>query len=541
MCKRGRPGWSRAPLTRRLLQAKAITLATALATAGGLAAAAFAPAAVQAASVPARTPRLQARIPGLHWRPCDGGFQCTTAHVPLSYQQPRGRLISIAVIRHLAADRSRRTHSLFVNGGGPAAQIASFVALYPSIPAQLRSRFTIITFDPRGFGFSTQLRCFPSLAAENKLLAPVQPYPTFPVGARQTAMFERTYARFDEQCARHGGGLVQHDSTADVARDMNLIRAAVRSRRLDYIGLSYGTGLGAVYANLFPATVGHMVLDGNLDPIAWTHGDGEPEFVRQGNGPNQAAQNAEFLTLCGKRPTLKCAFSAGSAAATRKKFAELLKRLLAHPVVVDGQTVTYADVFQIVPPIDVSAWQPAAAQLQQLWIATTKVTSSTATRPTRITGFAAAGAPYAGLEQAMAVLCADSDDPHSAGAYVAAAMAGGTRYGGFGELAAWEDEACADWPRAAGQDRYSGPWNRWTASPILVVGNTGDPVTAYRNAVAMARDLRRARLLTVHGFGHTEFFNPSTCANNFVFRYLLTGAVPPSGTVCQQTVHPFPR
>jgi hypothetical protein len=112
---------------------------------------------------------------------------------------------------------------------------------------------------------------------------------------------------------------------------------------------------------------------------------------------------------------------------------------------------------------------------------------------------------------------------------------------GFGELPAWEDEACAGWPRGADQDRYSGPWNRWTASPILVIGNTGDPATAYHNSVAMARDLRPARLLTVDGFGHTEFFNPSTCASNFEFRYLLTGALPPGGTVCRQTVQPFPR
>jgi pimeloyl-ACP methyl ester carboxylesterase len=95
---------------------------------------------------------------------------------------------------------------------------------------------------------------------------------------------------------------------------MNLIRQAGGARRLNYLGLSYGTGLGAVYANLFPATVGHMVLDGNLNPVAWTRGGDLP-----------------------------------------------LSRLMAHPVSAGGLTVTYADVFQIVPPGDVSEWQPAAA------------------------------------------------------------------------------------------------------------------------------------------------------------------------------------
>jgi len=87
---------------------------------------------------------------------------------------------------------------------------------------------------------------------------------------------------------------------------------------------------------------------------------------------------------------------------------------------------------------------------------------------------------------------------------------------------------------------YAGPWNRRTANTILVIGNTGDPVTDYRSSVAMAADLGRARLLTVDGFGHTEFFNPSICASNFEFRYLISGALPRPGTVCQQTVQPLP-
>jgi hypothetical protein len=122
--------------------------------------------------------------------------------------------------------------------------------------------------------------------------------------------------------------------------------------------------------------------------------------------------------------------------------------------------------------------------------------------------------------------------------YLAAARAG-SRYGGFGELAAWEEAPCAYWPAATGQDRYTGPWNRPTATTILVIGNTGDPVTPYQGSIAMAHDLARARLLTVDGFGHTEFFNPSQCASKYEYGYLLTGKLPPQGTVCPQSVQPF--
>lgn len=477
------------------------------------------------------------QVPVLNWTPCDSGFQCATAQVPLDYRQPRGTLIDIAVIRHLATGTGRPVGSLFVNGGGPSAQIENFVADYPVIPAELRENFDLITFDPRGFGSSSPIQCFPSMAAEDRLLAPVEPYPTFPVGPSQTQIFERTYANFAAQCAHNAGALLYHDTTADEARDMNLLREAVGARLLNYLGLSYGSGLGAIYANLFPKTVGRIVLDGNDDPVAWTGGGAAPSFVREGNGPSTAAQTRTFLSLCGQQATAACGFSAGSPAATEAKFATLLGRLQAHPVTVAGQTFGYASVFGIVPPLDVSSWQPVAGLLQQLWLATSGPASgaplSASTGPA-----AEPTGPYEGLEQTLAAVCSDSADPRNIDNYLAAAQAG-SRYGGFGELAAWGEAPCAYWPAAADQDSYAGPWNQPTAGTILVIGNTGDPVTPYQGSVAMARDLAKARLLTVNGFGHTEFFNPSTCASNYEFRYLTTGELPPPGTVCAQSVQPF--
>jgi pimeloyl-ACP methyl ester carboxylesterase len=519
----------------RVLRAGAVAAATALMA--GLAVSASAAALPGAAAQASTTTVAVPQVPVLHWHACDGGFQCATARVPLDYRHPQGTPLSVAVIRHRATGPGQPLGSLFVNGGGPGEQIQGFVAEYPAIPAVLRERFDLITFDPRGFGFSSPIRCFSSIEAEDKLLAPVEPYPTFPVGTRQTEVFERTYASFGTQCARRAGALLRHDTTADVARDMNLLREAVGARPLDYIGLSYGTGLGAIYANLFPATVGHMVLDGNLNPVTWTRGGTVPSFVREGDGPNAAAQTRAFLSLCGEQPASVCAFSAGSPAATRAKFAVLLRRLLAHPVIIAGQTFGYAAVFTIVPPGDVSSWQPAAAQLQQLWLATGGRAAPTP-RPASTNPATGAAGPYEGLEQTLAVLCSDTADPRNVGDYLAAARAG-SRYGGFGELAAWEEAPCAYWPAGTEQDRYTGPWDRPTAGTILVIGNTGDPSTPYQSSVAMARDLARARLLTVDGFGHTEFFNPSECASNYEFRYLTTGALPPQGTICRQSAQPF--
>jgi TAP-like protein len=138
------------------------------------------------------------------------------------------------------------------------------------------------------------------------------------------------------------------------------------------------------------------------------------------------------------------------------------------------------------------------------------------------------------------VICSDTADPRRVSDYTAGARLARARAGGYGLYWAWQEEVCAQWPRASAQDRYAGPWNRRTASPLLVIGVTGDPVTAYWNSVAMARILARARLLTVRGFGHTEFANPSTCAINDEVRYLTTGALPPADAICQQNGTPFP-
>jgi hypothetical protein len=146
---------------------------------------------------------------------------------------------------------------------------------------------------------------------------------------------------------------------------------------------------------------------------------------------------------------------------------------------------------------------------------------------------------YSGQEQQLAVLCSDSPNPRDASAYPSLARLAYARSGAFGPDDTWQAEQCAHWPAAAAQDRYTGPWNRRTASTILLIGNTGDPVTSYQDSVALSRELARARLLTVDGYGHTEQSNPSTCALDDEVRYLLTGALPPAGTVCPQDGTPF--
>jgi pimeloyl-ACP methyl ester carboxylesterase len=530
-------------MRQQILRGMAAT-AAAVAAAGLLASASTPARALQAVSQAAvsqtavsRTAVSQragpALVPVLRWRACDDGFQCATARVPLDYRHPRGAAISIAVVRHRATDPAHRLGTMFYNGGGPNAQIQSFVAGFSQgVPPVLAQDYDWVTFDPRGFGASTPVRCFPTEAAENSLVGAL---PQFPVGAAQDAAWESAWGRFDAQCARRGGPLLDHDTTADVARDMDLLRQAVGDPVLNFVGESYGTLLGATYANLFPARVGHMALDGNVDPAAWTRSGPLPSWLRLSRDQGSAQGMRDFLDLCGQATTAQCAFSAGTPAATRAKWTTLLRRLRAHPVTLGSpaQEYTYAYAVASVPLGDVTAWPAEATLLQQLWLASAAATTRAAAR-----GTAAAG--YSGQEQQLAVVCSDGPNPRDPGAYPGLARRAYARSGGFGTEFTWQSEQCAQWPAAAGQDRYTGPWNRRTAATILLIGNTGDPTTPYQGSVALSRELARARLLTVDGYGHTEQANPSTCALDDEVRYLLTGTLPPAGTICPQDAPPFP-
>ena len=320
-----------------------------------------------------------AAVPRLAWTPCDGPFQCATARVPLDYRQPGSAKISIQLIRHLATDPAHRIGSLFINTGGPSPQVDIFPdEVYPAIPAALQARYDIVTFDPRGFGHSSAIRCFPSETAENAFFANT---PQFPVGAAQDAAYERTFARFDALCAQRNGPLLDHDTSADDARDMDLLRQAVGDPVMNYYGISYGTGIGEVYANLFPRKVGHMLLDASLDPVIWASSDGAlPVQLRDGAAQAAAKGMNGFLTLCGQVSTSACAFSAGSPAATRAKWNTLLGRLLRHPVTIGSppQAITYAVLIAASPPQQTAQWPQEAAELQQAWAASGTGTATAA-------------------------------------------------------------------------------------------------------------------------------------------------------------------
>lgn len=490
----------------------------------------------------ATTARPGAAGSSVAWKACSDGFDCARVRVPLDYDHPHGRQISLALVRLPATDPAHRIGSLFVNPGGPGGSGVDFVldagrALFT--PA-VRARFDIVGFDPRGVNRSTPLRCFDT-QRESDAVLPRVPYPNTRAERRTWVATERTV---DAACVRRAGPILDHMSTADVARDLDRLRRAVGDRRLTYYGVSYGSFLGNVYANLFPRRFRALVIDGVLDPVAWTTGRKHqgrkvPFSTRLHSARGARATLHEFLRLCDAGGT-RCAFGPHAA----RRYAQLYRTLRRNPLVLpqpDGSSVRYDETFLVSDTLgamyDSSSWPDLADYLAEL---ASRADAATLSAHRQLLRVRAEAVDYVNqVESFPGVACSDSVNPRHYRAWDRAAATSRRRDGIFGPLWTWVSSICADWP-GHDRDRYLGPFMHRTARPVLVVGNQFDPATPYQGAVTAARLLPNSRLLTLHAWGHTSLFR-SACADRAIGSYLLTSTPPSRGKVCQQDVVPFQR
>jgi pimeloyl-ACP methyl ester carboxylesterase len=423
--------------------------------------------------------------------------------VPVDYAHPDGAHIGIALRRRPASVPAQRIGSLVLNPGGPGASgLAALEQDISLLPAAVLDRFDIVAFDPRGTGASEALHC-----TGDTYDGPVpDPDPQTAQAEQQLLVADRAYAA---SCARAAGPLLAHLGTADVARDLDELRAALGDARLTYLGLSYGTFLGAEYAGMFPTHVRAMVLDGAIDPSLPTAALADA----QAEGFEGAL--AAFLAWWHPRGDGRAAFEAVAAS------------LRAHPLAVGaralGPAQFYTGVFGTLYAR--SFWPSLAAAL----------------------GAAATGngAPMLGLYNAYehtndptfdtdtnnAVNCIDHPVPTDPAAFPARAAQAGALAPDFGPLFAWGGLVCAVWPVPASALRAPAPVRATGAPAVLVVGTTGDPATPYRWAQALASQLSQGVLLTRVGDDHVAVFY-SACVRNWDAQYLVALRTPPVGTVC---------
>ncbi|MEU3764129.1 alpha/beta hydrolase [Amycolatopsis keratiniphila] len=464
------------------------------------------------------TPAVSAAPKGLTWGPCPAGsppgYDCAEIEVPLSYQDPDGPRITIALGRLPATDQKHKRGTLFTNPGGPGNQGRFSRFQTPSLHRQ----FDIVGFDPRGIGASTPVRCFTSDAETEPLKRILG---TFPITAEQEARHFADAREVTASCGRNAGPLLNHLSTANVARDLDRMRQAVGEPRLRYYGLSYGTYVGEVYANLFPHRVGALALDAVDDPIAWSTGhrpeDANVPFSTRLGGFRDADRALQaFLDTCAA--DTRCAFREPGTD-LRAKYDALLDRLETTP-----GPVTYQEVIRRTHhALTDEAHSPALAQFLQ-----------SVTKPVAATAIAT---PFDSAMGGGGTICADTTNPRDPAAWPRAARAADREGRGFGSYDTYLSLPCAFWP-ATDEARYTGPWNRPTAPILLLANGKGDPETPYAGAKRTERILGNARLLTLDAWGHGAL-NRSACVDAAVDAYLTHGRLPARGTVCAPDHAPF--
>lgn len=458
----------------------------------------------------------------LTWSGCGGGAQCATAIAPLDWNNPgEGDDIELAMVRHPASG-GQAQGSLFINPGGPGASGFDFVreSVDFAVSTDLQRAFDIVGWDPRGVGRSSAVTCYTDAADMDDFIYGI-PEAEFGTPEWEAEVTESSIA-FAEACAENTGPLLGFVDTNSTVRDLDMMRAIVGDAQLNYFGYSYGTDIGARYADRFPDKVGRLVLDGATDPTASTF----DVVLAQSEGFENAL--IAYLVAC---PELgSCPFP-GTVDESLALISELYERLGTDPIrAADGRYFDGAvlDIAIATALYDRGSWSFLSEMFTELRTGVVE------------TGFFLADFYYGrengeyidnSLEAFIAINCLDY--PVETDRAIIAqqneqirAVAPTTA----GEGSPLGDVLCANWPHQF--DGELGPVSGTGAAPILVIGTTGDPATPYQWAVALAGQLESGVLLTWVGEGHIAYDEGDPCINDAVDAYFITGAVPQDGLVC---------
>ncbi len=493
--------------------------ATASASTDRLAAAASAGATL--APLPAAIPAALKAYYGqkLGWRSCDAGFECATMRVPLDYAHPvAADDLKLAVSRRKATGPGDRIGSLLVNPGGPGGSAIDYLhAAALGYPAPVRARYDMVAVDPRGVARSEPVQCL----TDGQMDAYTQ-VDTTPENTSQVDDVVTADRKFGAGCRERSRDLLGHISTNDSARDMDVLRALLGDARLNYVGKSYGTMLGATYAGLYPTRVGRLVLDGAMDPSL-----SALRMSQTQAGGFETAFEA-FTRDCVEHTD--CPLG-GSTAAAYSYIDTFLKGLDKHPLAT-GQSRRLVESLGTTGLMEAMYSKELWPVLRQALTAANQGDGSQLLALSDQYYERGADGTYSNLMAAnAAVNCLDLPPAAATPAQVKAAMPAFRKASPhFGADFAWMSLSCASWPV-----KNTGRAERIPAkgaAPILVVGTTRDPATPYEWAQSLSRQLESATLLTYQGDGHTAYANGDDCVDTAVNAYLLQGKSPQAGKRC---------
>jgi pimeloyl-ACP methyl ester carboxylesterase len=482
-----------------------------------------------------------APVPELVWTDCGttdegtaAGVQCATAGLPMDYDDPHGDQVQIALARVPATDPANRIGSLFMNFGGPGGAIVDYLQTVGGVDfATLNRRFDLVGFDPRGTGQSVP--AVDCRVDQEALGIYSQPVPT-PLDLDADAYVAKAQAYVDA-CLENNGEILEHLSTANVARDMDALRAAVADERLTYLGFSYGTFLGATYAALFPDRYRALVLDGAVDA---------DEYV---NDPisNLAAQTAgferslsRFLEACAVDQVACSGFGGTSPSSA---YDDLIAAAETAPIPAAG----YAPDPRPVDGDDIRWATLSLLYAKQLWgdlaLALSQAAAGDGSTIREIVdvsyGRRDDGTFDPSLDRYFTIGASEQQYPE--GDVETLLDRGAESWASFPHFwlnSGYAEVSYALWP-ARDEDAFLGPFTLPESAPApLVVGTTYDPATPYEGALRLVQEFGNASLLTMDGDTHTAYAGQSACVDAAVEDHLFDLTTPAVGTVCPQEV-PF--
>jgi pimeloyl-ACP methyl ester carboxylesterase len=450
----------------------------------------------------------------LHWSDCGSGFQCSKLLVPVDYDRSAGATMHIAVIRKRAGGTARG--SLIVNPGGPGASGVDYARGSAGTFAGVTTNFDLVSFDPRGVGRSRPIRC--ESGAELDAFVAVDPTPDT---RAEHAELVRSSKHFADACFRKNGNYLEHVGTLDAARDMDVLRAVLGDRKLTFYGGSYGTYLGAKYAQLFPHRIRAMVLDGALDPRQPTAAANRVQAI------GFETNLRDFLANCVR--SSGCPFDTSSSAAAEADLDRLSSRIDANPLDVGSRHLGPGEFFEglALGLYSTTYWSTLRRALSDAENGDGRLllAFSDALTERRSDG------SYANLiESNLAINCIDRPSPRDVSAYDDSAAAFARVSPHFGEPIAYGSMPCAFWHVPPVEPAHA--VTAAGAPPIVVIGTTRDPATPYVWAKALARQLSSGVLVTYDSDGHTAYEHGNGCIVSAVNAYLNRRVVPRDGLRC---------
>ena len=450
--------------------------------------------------------------PSLSWKECDGGFECATLRVPLDHRAPRGKAITLGLSRRPARQPKERIGTLVMNPGGPGASAIELIQSTP-LPTELTDRFDIVGFDPRGVGRSTPLDC-------RTFLQPMYDADPTPDDQAGRDAFLAISQKFVDECAKKYADILPFLGTADIARDMDLVRAALGEDKISYVGYSYGTSLGQQYARLFPTRIRAMVLDGVVDSSL----TGMESAAEQAAGFTKALD--AFAASCDRQRCLKA-----------HKTLDVVDQVMA---AAERRPIPARRAGRPATPGVVTLALSQGLYTEELWPqlarALDQADDGNGTQLVRLAdqylNRAADGTYPNGFEVYFATSCRDAVWPDDPTAVFDAAKVIGVAYPRLGEGIVNDYVRCAIWPVPPNPLSIV-PSTTKGLPATLVISTTGDPATPYAAGVRVAQQIPGAVLVTNVGEGHTVFAKGKGCIDATVTRYLVDAKAPAAPVICR--------